>query len=178
MRAVAFPQSFVMAIYPTTHGFGWAVLENPLSLVGHGVFTEYRNQRERCIEQADRLLGHFRPEAVVFPTTDPNETRHGSRSHDLSKALRGIAKDQGADVVVLSREAVLRVFAAEGAITRAEIASAVAARLPALYLRLPKPRRFDDGAAKSLAMYDAAALVLTFYENGATALLDDLRDTA
>jgi hypothetical protein len=178
MKAIAAPQAFVMAIVPTTHGFGWAVFENPLSLVGHGIFTEYRNQRERCVEQADRLLGHYRPETVVFPKIDPNETRHGSRSHDLSKALKRIAKDQSADVVVLCRKAVLRVFAPEGANTRAEIATAVAARLPALYLRLPKPRRFDDGAAKSLAMYDAAALVLTFYENGATALLDDLRDAA
>jgi hypothetical protein len=178
MKALPVPLSFVMGVYPTAHGFGWAVFQDPLTLVGHGVITEYRHQRDLCVTHADRLLGHFRPETVVFPKTDPAETRRHPRTHDLALALQGIAKDQGAEVAVLSREAVLQLFASDGAATRAEVAAAVAARVPALYLRLPKPRRFDDGEAKSLAMYDAAALVLTHYENGATALLDDLRDAA
>lgn len=169
---------FVMGIYPTTHGFGWAVFEGPLSLVGHGLFTEYRHQRDRCVQQADRLLGHFRPGTVVFPETAPEATRRHPLVHEMAGALRGIAEDQGAEVVVLSREDVLGVFAPEGAVTRAEVALAVAAQVPALALRLPKPRRFDDGEAKALAMYDAAALVLAHYHNGATALLDELRDAA
>lgn len=172
------PPTFVLGIYPTTHGFGWAVLEDPFSLVAHGVFTEYRRRRERCIDHADRLLGQYRPGVVVFPVTDPNETRRHPRAHDVSIALQRIAKDRDVEVVIYSHEEVLRTFSSEGAITRAEIAAAVAGRLPALALRLPKPRRFDDGEAKSLAMYDAAALVLTYYENGATALLDELRDAA
>lgn len=168
---------FTLGIFPSAHGFGWVVFEGPLSVVAHGIYTTYKHKDERCLKRADYLMGRYRPETVVFEVADPTWGR-AERIRHLNEAMMQLARDREHDVRVFTRDDVRETFVSEGATTRAGIACAVARLVPALAFRLPKPRRFADGEAKCMSMYNAAALVLTHYRNGATALLDDLRDAA
>ena len=50
--------------------------------------------------------------------------------------------------------------------------------MPTLRTHLPDKRKHWNGEDKRLSVFAAAALVLTYYRNGATALLNDLRNAA
>ena len=168
---------FTLGIFPSAHGFGWVVFEGPLSVVAHGIFSTYKHKQERCLSRIDRLMGRYRPETVVFEAADPTWGR-AERIRHLTETMEQLARDRGHDVRVFTRDDVRQTFASEGATTRAGIASEVARRVPALAFRLPKPRRFDDGEAKCMSMYNAAALVLTFYDRQSEGLLEDLASAA
>jgi hypothetical protein len=79
------------------------------------------------------------------------------------------------DVAVFSRDDVRSCFKQFGAHSRYEIAQAVARNAEAIRHRLPKPRRIWESEGRSMALFSAAALVLTHYQLSAQRLLDELK---
>lgn len=178
MTVVASPPAKTLGIYPTSRGFGWAVFDTPFSLVDAGLFTEFRHKNEACLDRITFLIAKHEPQAVVLEDFEGRESRRHHRIRGLCRSIQTVAVDRGHGVAVYSRDDVRETFADEGAATRDDIAAAVARRVPALRHRLPPPRTAYDSEDKRLAIFNAAALVLTHYRNGATALLDELRDAA
>jgi len=172
------PRAITLGVYPSSRGFGWAAFENPFSVADFGVFTQLRRKNEACLERIAALIARHEPEAVILEAFDGHESRRSRRIRLLSRAIQSLATDRGHEVAIYSRRDVRSTFADVAASTRDEIASAVARSVPALGMKLPPPRRQYDSEDKRLAMFNAAALVLTHYRNGATAFLDDLRDAA
>ena len=170
-------RSLVLAIHFSSRGFGWAVFESPLSHVAAGVYTPTRYKDDRCIKRIDRLLGRYQPQAVILEAFDEGSLRR-SRIRDLGRRVVSLVEGHAHDLAILTREDVQAAFADVGARTREEIAEAVHRSVPALRYRLPKRRTPGDSERKSLPMFSAAALALTHYHNGATALLNDLRNAA
>ncbi|HEX3363963.1 hypothetical protein [Phenylobacterium sp.] len=178
MTGTPLGRSLVLAIHLSARGFGWAVFENPLSHVAAGVFTPTRCKDDRCIQKIDRLLGRYQPETVILEAFDPKRSRQQVRKQDLGHRLVSLVRGRAHDLAILTHSEVQAAFADVGARTREEIADAIHRSVPALAYRLPKPRTPGDSERKALPMFSAAALVFTHYRNGATALLDDLRDAA
>jgi hypothetical protein len=82
--------------------------------------------------------------------------------------------DRGVEVVIYSRGDVRACFAAVGARTRHEIAEAVVRHIDAFRPKLPKKRQPWESEDRRLAMFSAAALILTHYQRGGPSLLDEL----
>jgi len=55
----------VLAIDPTSKGFGFAVLEGPTVLIDWGVKHARSDRNAKCLEHAAELVSRYRPEVLV-----------------------------------------------------------------------------------------------------------------
>lgn len=168
-----------MGIHPTANGFGWVICEGPFKLVEHGRYTAIRkNRRAAAMREFERLLARFRPAELVLEAFESDRRGRAKQARLLGLDMISVAVERGLTVEPYSREAIRAVFAPTGVKLRDEIAEAVARNFPGLAHRLPKKRQAWEAEDKRLAIFNAAAAVLTHFHNGATALLDELRNAA
>jgi len=170
--------SLVLGVHPTSRGFGWAAFANPFSLRDHGLYTVRSDKNAGCLRKFEGLIKRIKPEMVVLEAFDPQSSVRSERIRKLCLAMVSLAADRGFEVVVYKRGEVQACFAPVAATSREEVAAAVARHVPVLAPRLPAKRKLWIGEDKRLSIFCAAALVLTHYQNGAAALLDDLRTAA
>lgn len=172
-------RALVLGIHPASRGFGWVVLDGPFAAFDHGLFTtKGREKNQRCLAQVDRLIEQFAPECLVMEAFDAKSSMRSARIRELCLAIVTCAAERGLTLAVYPRADVQEAFAAVGAKTRDEIAEVVARHLPMLVIRLPKKRGAGDSEDKRLALFNAAALVLTWYHFGSLGLMEDLSKAA
>lgn len=152
-----------LAVYPTSRGFGYAVLEGPDELVDWGLKEARENKTRRCLNQLRGLLEQYRPLALLLE--DGALSSGGRRSERVRLLLAEIADWAAGRVAVerISRQAVKRAFAASGAVSKDEIARAIARLLPELGFRLPPARRPWMSEDPRMSIFDAVAMALTYY---------------
>ena len=155
----------VIALDPTTHGFGFVMLEGPSRLIdwGHSYVRACTN--EKCLKQITELIAWYRPHVVVIEDAESKESRRGPRVGRLLGEVARIAEDSGASIARFSPREVQRTFAPQGSITKHQIATRVADAFQELSHRLPPPRKYYDGEDERMSLFDAAALALTFFRS-------------
>jgi hypothetical protein len=178
MKRLFATRPLVLGLHPTSRGFGWAVFENPFTVHSFGIYTARRDKNTGCLKRLTWLLKRFEPEVLVLEAFSRDGSMRSERIRDLCRSFGTLAKEHSADLAIYRRLDVQNCFAYVKAITRDEIAAAVADHLPALQAHLPKRRTSWDSEDKRLSLFAAAALVLTHYQNGAAALLEDMRNAA
>jgi len=171
-------REIVLAIYPSSRGFGWIALEGPFAVVESGLHQATKDKNAGCVRALDRLIRRIKPSALVLEAFDKRSSVRSGRIRRLCLSFVTLAADRGLELAVYTRDEVRAAFASVEAYTRDETAEAVAKALPAIAHRLPKKRGAGDSEDKRLSVFNAAAVALTHYGNGATALLDELRDAA
>lgn len=177
MTAAPKHPQLTLGLHPTARGFGWIVFEGPLTPHDWGVSnaTNHRaDKNEYCLRRIDRLFARFRPGTLVLEAFESHASKRQQRIVRLCRAIASLAADRGMDVAVYRRGDVRACFASVGARTRDEIAAAVARHFEALRPRLPASRRAWSSEGLSLALFSAAALVLTHAQLGSSRLLDGL----
>src|ERR1051325_290571 len=131
----------VLAIAPSTRGFGFAVLEGQDSLVDWGVKSARQDKNVRCLTKVNELIECYRPKVVVLEDCSVSRSRRGRRTQELIAAIITMASESKLRIRAFSRRHIRQAFAAEGAVTRQEIATAITRRFPELAPRLPRERR-------------------------------------
>lgn len=152
---------FLLAIHPSSRGFGWVLFEGPLSPFDWGTVDARKNAL--ALERLEVLLLRYAPRGVVLEAFADGHSQRRSRIQGLCRQMLPLAAAHGAAVHIVSRESVRSTFAASGALTREQIAAAVAKHLEPLRPRLPRPRRIWESEPTSLALFAAAAAGLAFY---------------
>jgi len=178
MTAFAATKALVLGIFPNARGFGWVVFESPFNLVASGSFIAVKQKNQACLDKIDALCGKYSPETVVLEAFDKECSKRVERIERLCRSIVSLVGDRGHELTIFKRGDVQAAFADVGARTRHEIACATARQVPAMAHRLPKPRKPWECEKRQLAVFNAAALVLTHYRYGATALLEELRNAA
>jgi hypothetical protein len=153
----------VVAIDPTSRGFGFVVLEGPGFLVDWGTRDLARADSERALSHVAALVHHYRPDAVVLEDVVAAGARRRHRVQALINAIGTLAASGGVAVEKVSRLQVHRVFARAEATTKHRIAGVIADHFPELAPRLPPPRRAWMSEDARMSIFDAAALALTHY---------------
>lgn len=174
MTAAAAPKGLTLAIHPTHRGFGWVAFEGPFSPYDWGLVFTRRDKNAACIRSVEKLLGRFTPDTLVLKSFDRRTSARLPRVAKLCRAIVALAVDQGVEVAIYSRGDVRACFSSVGARTREEIASAVVRHIEAFRHLLPKKRPAWESEDRRLAIFAAAALVLTHYQLDASRFLDDL----
>src|SRR5258708_36307691 len=124
----------ILAIDPTTKGFGYAILDLPLHLIAWGMAHVKGEKRSGAIVRFEALLDQFRPDAVVLEDTTAQGSRRYPRVSDLLERLGRIAPERGLEVQTVSRLAVIAYFSSkDGHATK----HAIATTLPSAYPPLP-----------------------------------------
>ncbi len=153
----------VLAVHPTTRGFGWILFENPHSPADWGSASAKQGRKSKLLARFERILRRFKPDTLVLEEFEGSTIRRGTRAQDLCRAMLHAAQVAGLDTRVYPRDAIQASFAPLGATTRFEIAQAIAQQIEALRPRLPRERKAWMPEGHTQSLFDAAALALTHF---------------
>lgn len=153
----------VLAVRPTTRGFGWVLFEGAFVPVDWGLVAARGDTSARAMRRFEKLLNQYRPAIVALEKPGPARKGVSSRARLLADTMRGFAENRDIDVPLYTRpEISLAVTGGEDA-TRHAVAEAVAEQLPILRYRLPPKRKPWLPEDDRQSLYDAAALGITHY---------------
>jgi Holliday junction resolvasome RuvABC endonuclease subunit len=153
----------VLAIQPTSRGFGWALFESPLSVIDWGTMTAKPSRPGRLLNRLERLINRYEPSILVIRDLGNNASKRTPSVARLTARIVMLAETNGIYVAQYDREAIKMCFRHLGAPTRYEIAQFIALHVEALRHRLPRKAAIWAGESQAMSIFDAAALALTYF---------------
>lgn len=157
--------SLVLALHATSRGFGYVVFEGPSAPFDWGLVGAKGDKNAHCLRKLEVMLDRYMPDTLLLEEATSVANRSG-RIAKLYAATASLAASRGVEVVIYTLGQIKMCFASVGASNRQEIAEAVGRHIEAFRHRLPKPRKPWQAQDRRMAMFCAAALVLTYYQIG------------
>jgi hypothetical protein len=157
------PLRRVLAAFPSTHGFGFAVFEGPFRPIDWGLKRAPRQTRTPAIRKLADLIEWYQPAVLVLENHAGEGSRKSPRVQRVIAGMAGYAGKRNLALASYSRHMIRQAFAETGAVTKHEIAQLLARDFPELAPRLPPVRRLWMTEDCRMAMFDAASLALTFF---------------
>ena len=164
----------IFAFHATSRGFGYVVFEGPFAPHDWGTVGARGDKNAICLQKIEKMLDRFMPETLLMEAYGKGSSNRSDRIARLCKAVGSMAANRGIEVAIYTRGDVQTCFAQVGAQSRQDIAEAVVRHIDAFKHRLPKVRKPWQEENRRMALFTAAALVLTHYQLGASKLFDDL----
>src|SRR5690348_7737170 len=122
----------VVGVHPTSRGFGWIVFESPLAPVDWGMASAKTGRNARLMARFERILERYHQAVLVLEEFEGSHTKRVTRIQHLCRSMLHLAACKGIDTPVYGRDVIRTCFASVGAVTRYEIAQAIAQHLPML----------------------------------------------
>ena len=155
----------VLAIYPTTRGIAFTLMQSPLAPIDWGVKGVHgRDKNALCLKKVAALIEANQPDVIVLEDPTSPRMSRSARIERLTQAIETLTRDQGIDVHRYPRSAIQDCFGQFGARTRYEVAATIATRVPAFERFLPPPRKLWESEDTRMGIFRAAALALTYYD--------------
>jgi hypothetical protein len=153
----------VLALAPVSRGIGYVVLETIRVPIDWGA-TEVRQKKNAgCLARAIGLIERYRPAVLILENCLLHGSRRSERVKGLLAHIAEAAEARGVPVMRYSRSDIGRVFATFGVRKKDDIAAGVAALIPELAPRLPRPRKIWESEHYGMALFEAAALAITHF---------------
>jgi Holliday junction resolvasome RuvABC endonuclease subunit len=153
----------VLAIDPSTRGFGFAVLEGPTRLIDWGVKETKTNKKKRSLKLIAELIDRYQPSVVVVEDYAGKGSRRCRRIQGLIGDISKLAEKRKIRVRSFSQAKVKQAFSESGASNKHETAVAVANRFPELAPRLPRFRKPWMSEDYRMSIFDAVGFGLTCF---------------
>jgi hypothetical protein len=147
----------ILAIYPTTSGFAFAVLEGTERLVDWGVTRVWAKSDNEFLARLEALIERYSPVCLVVE--EAARSRRGVRARRRITLSSRYARSQKLTVSSASWAAVRQAIG-EGINTKHEIASRIASQFPELAVHLPPRRRAWDNEDPRINIFDAVAFAI------------------
>lgn len=155
------PQKYIriLAIAPSTRGFGFAVIEGKETFIDWGVKSVKVNKNAESLKKVKALIAHYQPGMLVLQDTE--HSRRSARIRALSKRIITLAGTRKVRVKLFSREQVMQIFFVNAPGTKQALAEILAERFPEeLGSRLPPKRRAWMSEDSRMDIFDAVALAV------------------
>jgi len=158
----------VLAIDPSTRGFGFAILEGPNRLIDWGVKETKSDKKTRSLKFIRELIDQYQPKVLVVEDYMGKGSRRCRRIRELINDISKLAMKRKVRVKSFSRLKVKQTFSESGATNKYEIAIAIAKRFPELAPRLPRFRKPWMSEDYRMSIFDAVglAIALHFHKSG------------
>lgn len=154
----------LLAIAPSTRGFGFAILEGKEMLVNWGIKTVKGDKNARSLAQMAKLLAHYQPDVVVLQDMSPKDSRRSARIRELAEEMIALAATHKIKVKLFSREQVMRFFFEDSDGTKHALAEILARKFPEeLGSRLPPKRLYWMNEDSRMDIFEAVALGLVLW---------------
>jgi len=151
----------ILAIAPSTRGFGFAVFEEQDTLVDWGVKRMTGDKNTRSVAKVKEMIIHYQPGMIVMEDTSSKTSRRVVRIRKLSQTLIALAASQKISVKLFAREIIQKVICPNSKGTRCEVANAITERFPEeLGFLLPPKRSTCQSNDYRMDIFEAVALVL------------------
>jgi Holliday junction resolvasome RuvABC endonuclease subunit len=153
----------VLAITPSTRGFGFAVIEARDTLVDWGGKGASNNKNSKCLAKVESLIVQYQPRVLVLEDMSAKGSRRGLRIRELSAEIIALARRRKVRVKLFSRQTINKVFFADGKGTKYAIAKIVGERFAEeIGLRVPPKRRPWESEVRRMDFFDSVALALVY----------------
>jgi len=161
----------VMALHPTSRGFGYVVMSGPFSLVDWGTVAVSRQKNATCLARLEKLLDRFEPHTLILE--DPTQGKQrASRIEALCRGIAALAHNRSLDLATFSRADVHRCYATVGAKSWQDIAEAVARQLEPFRKLVPSRRKAWQSESRRMSIFAAAAIAMTYWQLADTSRID------
>src|SRR5215470_10532232 len=120
----------VLAIDPSTRGFGFAVLEGPNRLIDWGVKETKTDKKKKSLKLIAELMEQYQPKVFVVEDYGRKGSRRCQRVGELIRDISKVALKRGIRVKSISRLKVKQAFSESGTTTKYKIAIAIAKHFP------------------------------------------------
>jgi Holliday junction resolvasome RuvABC endonuclease subunit len=154
----------ILAIDPTSKGFGFVVLEGPVVLIDWGVKHASGDRNHRCLKLVVELIGRYQPDVFVVEDTRAKGSRRCLRVRRLIDDLLALVQEHQLRARRISRQTVRRYFARSGLATKRQVAVALTQRFPELEPYLPPVRKAWMTEDERMSVFDAVAFTLALFE--------------
>jgi len=155
----------VLAVFPSTRGFGYALFEGPEVLVDWGIKTVRGGKKnDASLRRIQELLDLYRPDTLIVEDYKGAGSRRAERIQKLIDAAIGLATKQRIVSQSFSRADIRTCFSHRGALSKRQIAETLAREFPELGPRLPPLRKIWMSEDARMNIFDAAALAMTFFD--------------
>lgn len=152
-----------LAIDPTSRGFGYALFEGPQVPLDWGT-TEIRSeQNEQSLERAKKLIAYYRPEVLVLEDCSNEQGRRCRRIMTLLDQIEEYSRLKKVPVVRYPSSKIKEVFSFFDIRNKHEVARKICEWLPEFARYLPPERKPWMSEDRRMGIFDAVALVLTYY---------------
>ena len=158
------PKHFrILAIAPSTRGFGFAVLEGQETLVDWGVKTVKEDKNVQSLAKVEELIAYYQPEVLVLEDASAKGSRRSPRIRKLCQQIIKMAVTRKVSVKLFSRDQVMKTFITDGPGTKHMLAEIIAKRFPEqLGRQLPPKRKPWMSEQYQMGVFDAVALAMMF----------------
>jgi hypothetical protein len=151
----------LLAVAPSSRGFGFAVLEGKDTLVNWGGREGSGDKNRGTLVKVDKLIVQYQPRVLVLEDDSAKDSRRAPRIRKLTASLVTLARRRKVRVKVFSRKTIKSLFLVDGKGTGHDIARVVAERFPEeIGVYLPPKRRAWDNETRRMDYFKAVALVL------------------
>jgi endonuclease/exonuclease/phosphatase family metal-dependent hydrolase len=154
----------VLAIDPTTKGFGFVIFEGPGRLIDWGVAYVGRDKKAGALLRVAALLRRYDPDILVIEDHASRACRRRDRVRDLLRSMLHLASAHSIVMHRVSMRAVRAIFSTVGVAMKYEIAAALASRYPELAPFLPRRRKLWMSEDDRMGIFDAAAFAVAYFE--------------
>ena len=164
----------VLAVAPSSHGFGFAVMERNSTLVDWGFKSVKSDKNTRCMSNVANLITQYQPQVLALQDIRSPGSRRNSRVRALFDEIVALAAGENITVNRFSRKQFSRGLCSDGQRTKHDLAVYLAARFPEeLGFRLPRKRRVWKSEDYRMDIFDAVALAEHCLRNAKHASRED-----
>jgi hypothetical protein len=157
--------SRILAIAPSSRGFGYALLEGE-KLANWGSSTASKDKNTKCVMKVEELLLRFEPAVMVLEDTGAEGSRRYPRIRELSQRLLALGLNHKTPIGWFRQDQVMHFFSGNGEGTKQEIAQRIGERFPEeLGAMVPPKRRTGMNQDYRIDIFDAVALAIIFRES-------------
>lgn len=153
----------IIAVDPTTKGFGFVVMEGSERLIDWGVKGAKKSKKERSLELIADLIDRYQPDVIAVEDFAGKGSRRCQRVQELISRIQRLGLKKKIKTRGFSRSEVRKAFSQSGAFTKHQISTDIAQRLPELSPRLPPFRKPWMSEDYRMSIFDAVSFALTFF---------------
>ena len=153
----------ILAIAPSTRGFGFAVLDNDKRLLDWAGKSVKGDKNSGCMKKVQQLIVQYQPEVIVLPDASAKGSRRSQRIRALCQQLIDAAGTQKIRVGSFSSLQVRQNLLGNSQVTKHELAQEITKEFPEeLATRLPSKRKPWMSEDHRMDIFDAVALGLVY----------------
>jgi hypothetical protein len=149
----------ILATAPCTRGFGYAVMEEPKSLVDWGIRSVKGDKNAQSLVHVEAMIALYQPTVLVLQDHLDEDFRRSPRVRKLIAELNALARRRKVSVKRFSNAEVRTTLCGDKEKTKHDVAVKLADEFPEeLASRLPPKRRAWTSEPYQMAIFDAVAL--------------------
>ncbi len=153
----------VLAIYPCTRGFSYAVMESPLKLLELNLISPKKFDKEKLLNAMKRIVEAHIPITLVLENCNSKYCRKGSRTKNLIQEISLWAMKKQIPVKFYSRDQVRNVFGRWKAYTKYEIAIVLSRNIPELQQYMYDKPKYPERDNNNSSLFSSISLAITNY---------------